>query len=231
MNFSGDIALAFDLDDTLYDEREYCRECIGHVARVVGDMFGLDPGELAREMSQGPNPYDALRRHRPDVPLEINDFLDIYRSTVPASLPLRPDALRLLETLAASRPDIPRYIITDGRLHGQNAKIAALGLGRFFGPANIIVSDAIGSDKHTPTPFVTAMTRAGRRDGWCYVGDNPAKDFHWPRRLGWFTAMVADRGANIHPQPPLQQIDEAFRPDITINSLDYITSRLCLQHS
>jgi putative hydrolase of the HAD superfamily len=33
-----------------------------------------------------------------------------------------------------------------------------------------------------------------------YIGDNPAKDFVAPNRLGWNTVCLLDDGRNIHPQ-------------------------------
>lgn len=225
-------ALAFDLDDTLYSERDYCRTCIANVARRAGAMFDVDPALLEADMLAGKNPYDGLTAGgRLGGRLDIDTFLDIYRSTVPSRLPLRDDARRMLEALRRHRPDVPLYIITDGRLHGQQAKIDALGLTEWFDPAHIIVSEAIGFDKNTPMPFVTAMMRAQQHLGWIYVGDNPAKDFRWPRRLGWTALMLADRGGNTHRQPPMEQIGEEYRPDKTIESFDYIIQLLCPQLS
>lgn len=227
MDFSHDFAIAFDLDDTLYDEKSYVAACVENVARSLAPVYGVDCATLQRQMLDGPNPYDGLRDGGLCPGTDIETFLSIYRSTSPDTLPLRPDALRLLEALAARRPEVERFIITDGRLHGQQAKINALQLGRFFDPRHIIISDAIGFDKYTPMPFITAMTRANRYKSWCYVGDNVAKDFHWPRRLGWHAIMVADRGLNTHAQPPLDSIDPDFRPDQTIDSFDQITSLIC----
>lgn len=225
MDFSGSIALAFDLDDTLYDERDYARACIANVARHCAEAFGSDAIRLEADMLAAPNPYDGLRGTIGDK-LPIDAFLKIYRATEPDSLPLREDARRLLEVLACC-PNIPIYLITDGRCHGQQAKINALGITDLFTPERIIISEAIGFDKHTPMPFVTAMARENRHSGWCYIGDNLAKDFYWPRRLGWSTFMVTDRGRNVHPQPPLKNIAPEYRPDFVIDSLDYLTSQIC----
>lgn len=225
MDLSGNIALAFDLDDTLYDEREYVRACIANVARHCAESSGADASCLEAAMLAAPNPYDGLCRAIGDQ-VSIDSFLEIYRSTEPTSLPLRDDARRLLDVLARN-PHIPAYLITDGRCHGQRAKINALGIGDFFTPDRIIISEAIGFDKHTPMPFVTAMARENRHSGWCYIGDNLAKDFYWPRRLGWDTFMVTDRGHNVHPQPSLKNIAPEYRPDYVIDSLDYLTSQIC----
>ena len=225
-------ALAFDLDDTLYSERDYCRACIANVAERAGAMFGADPALLEADMLSGHNPYGGLcAGGRLGGRLDIDTFLDIYRATTPASLPLREDARRMLDTLRERRPDVPLYIITDGRLRGQQAKIDALGLTEWFDPAHIIISEAIGFDKTTPMPFITAMMREQRHSGWVYVGDNVAKDFRWPRRLGWTAIMLADRGGNTHRQPPMDETAPEWRSDIVIDSFDYIIQNLCQQLS
>lgn len=227
MHLDTDIAIAFDLDDTLYEERDYVKACVAHVAEVCSPLLDVEVTQLEAYMHSGLNPYDGLRAGVPGLRLELSAFLDIYRATEPETLPMRPDAARLLDVLVSQRPDIPRFLITDGRLHGQMSKINALQLNRYFAPSNIIVSDATGFDKYSPMPFATAMVRASRSHGWVYIGDNVAKDFYWPRRLGWTTIMLSDRGYNTHPQPPLDEVDELHRPDFVIDSLDLIISNIC----
>lgn len=221
------IAIAFDLDDTLYGERDYVEACIGHVARSLAPVLGEDPGVLRADMLSCANPYDGLCAGVAGNRIEIGMFLDIYRSTRPDTLPMYPDARRLLEALRARRPDIPLYLITDGRFTGQMAKIDALGLDEYFAPGHILISETTGYDKHSSMPFVTVMARERRDSGWIYFGDNPAKDFGWPRRLGWEAVMLRDRGRNIHPQPPLETLAETDRPTRVIDTFDTVIAEIC----
>lgn len=231
MDWRGDIALAFDLDDTLYDERDYSRACLESVAAEMSPMLDIESDRLFRDMSEADNPYAGLCAGMAGSRVPLSAFLTLYRSACPVNLPLRHDARRLLEALRKYRNDVPLYLITDGRLAGQCAKIKALDLERFFSPRHIIISDAIGYDKNTPMPFVTAMMRENRYKGWVYFGDNLAKDFHWPRRLGWTTVMLADHGRNVHRQAPLEDISPDFAPDIVIDSFDNIINSICPQLS
>lgn len=231
MDWQGDIALAFDLDDTLYDEREYAGACLQSVARELSPMLDIPSEVLAGDMTGASNPYDGLCAGAAGLRVPVSVFKSLYRSTCPESLPLRPDTRQLLENLKKYRSEVPIYLITDGRLLGQSAKIKALGLERFFNQDHIIISDAIGYDKNTPMPFVTAMMRENRYQGWVYFGDNLAKDFHWPRRLGWTTVMLRDHGFNVHSQAPLENIAPDFAPDIVIDSFDNIIDLICPQHS
>ncbi len=231
MDWRGDIALAFDLDDTLYDERDYARACLQCVARELSPMLEIPAEQLERDMTEAGNPYEGLCAGAAESRVTLSAFKSLYRSASPEKLPLRPDARQFLEALKQYRRDVPLYLITDGRLHGQSAKIKALGLERFFAPDHIIISAAIGHDKNTPMPFVTAMMREDRYKGWVYFGDNVAKDFHWPRRMGWYTVMITDHGRNVHAQPPLGEIDPDFAPDTVIDSFDNIINSICPQLS
>ena len=210
--------IAFDLDDTLYSEREqYAAQCLHHVAQ----RLGLDAA-TERAMVHSRNPYDTLTQAGVDV--SIDRFKELYRSTELQPMQLRPDAAQLLQKLRTDYPEVPLYLITDGDSRRQRAKIAALGLQDYFADTHIIISEEIGHDKHSPMPFIHAMARENRAEGWVYVGDNIRKDFHHPNRLGWTTIMLADDGSNVHPQTV--DVDADFRPQFTIQSL---TEILCQQ--
>lgn len=227
-------AIAFDLDDTLYDEAEWVDACLHNVADYCAAHWSdVTADEVYADLRCDATPYDGLAAGAMGTRMSLEQMLDIYRSTQPEALPLRSDATALLDWLHASRTDIALYLITDGRIAGQSAKIKALGLEKYFTPEHIIISDAIGGDKKTQLPFATAMERQGNTSGWMYIGDNLAKDFYWPRRMGWLTAMVRDCGRNVHPQH-LDTTPADYRPDITIDSLTEIINLLspkqCQQH-
>ncbi len=192
---------AFDLDDTLYSERDYVDACLRNVAAKFSERLGRPAERLYELMRTAPNAYDALAAAAPEAGVTLDEFKEVYRSTQPDALPLRHDARLLLEHLKAD--DVPVYLITDGRSLGQRAKIKALGLERYFSPDRIIISGETGYEKTTPVPFMLAMRRHGSPTAWTYVGDNPYKDFRWPNLLGWDTVMLADtEGTNTHTQQP-----------------------------
>ncbi len=192
--------IAFDLDDTLYDERSYVRECLTKVALECEQRFGVDHNTTFEAMFAGPNPYIRLCETKVADQLSLEEFLKIYRSTYPTSLPLRKDAEELLQWIKLEHPEIPLYLITDGSSDRQRAKMQALGIFKYFDDKNILISEETGFEKYTLMPFIKAMVQENRNDGWIYIGDNPVKDFYWPNRLGWQTFMVVDRGLNTHRQ-------------------------------
>ncbi|MDO4319675.1 MAG: HAD family hydrolase [Bacteroidales bacterium] len=227
-------AIAFDLDDTLYSEADYVDACLHNVARELGKRTGREPSELYDIMASADNAYDALCDMPGGAPFSLDEYKEIYRSTMPRGIMLRPDARELLDTLRTQYPDIPLYIITDGRSVGQRNKIAALALERRIDAGHIIISGESGYDKHTPMPFSMTMMRENRPLRWVYVGDNPAKDFRWPNLMGWTTVMLDDiEGRNVHAQPADADIAPEYRAQIHIANLNELPTKLnitCQQH-
>lgn len=220
-------AIAFDLDDTLYDEADYVDACLRNVAASVAGRSGHDASRLYDIMTSGGNTYGALCAMPGGAPLSLDEYKDIYRSTMPCGIGLRPEAREVLDALRTRRPDMPLYLITDGRAKGQSNKIEALGLRRWFEPEHIIISGVTGYDKTTPMPFAIAMMKEDRPLHWVYVGDNPAKDFRWPNLMGWTTVMLDDtRGRNVHPQPADADIAPEYRPGLHIDNLNKLLIKL-----
>lgn len=220
-------AIAFDLDDTLYDEADYVDACLRNVAASVAGRSGHDASRLYDIMTSGGNHYGALCAMPGGAPLSLDEYKDIYRSTMPCGIGLRPEAREVLDALRTRRPDMPLYLITDGRAKGQSNKIEALGLRRWFEPEHIIISGVTGYDKTTPMPFAIAMMKEDRPLHWVYVGDNPAKDFRWPNLMGWTAVMLDDTaGRNVHPQPADADIEPEYRAALHIDNLSKLLTKL-----
>ena len=64
--------------------------------------------------------------------------------------------------------------------------------------------------------FVT-ICEAITASEYCYVGDNPKKDFIAPNALGWTTIMLKADERNIHEQ--VLEPDPSTRPDHVIENL------------
>lgn len=218
--------IAFDLDDTLYKERTYVDSGMRAVVDAISADTGLNPQELMAIVESAPSgeaAFDALAAHLAGTPagtaFPLWRMVTAYRNHKPH---IQASA-RVHDVLDALRARGHRLaLITDGNTVRQHAKIRALGLDRHFAPADIIVSEDLGSDKTTPVPFAAAeaMAPAMRR---VYVGDNAAKDFYWPNLRGWYTVMLRDTAAlNIHPQQPAAQA--ARRPALTVRSLEALLS-------
>ena len=202
-------AVIFDLDDTLYSEREYAFSGFEAVAATFEYVFG-DPGELAADMRRlfdtehRPRVFNALltERNLPEDPALIRLMVELYRAHTPA-IQLFPDADSALTRL---RDRCKLGLITDGPTEQQWAKIDALDLrprldeilltgeltGREGGDqVGQPETRAAGFGKPHPLAFEQMSHRLGVEPSLCaYVADNPAKDFIAPNALGWTTIRV-----------------------------------------
>lgn len=223
MAVRGDIktCVAFDLDDTLYKERHYLTTGRMAVAREMELLSGVSAGELMQVMESAPDAFDALHERLSytfAAGVDIDTFLDIYRSHIPV-LDMPADSRDALTALAAA--GVTLAVITDGRHVTQWNKIRALGLDKLIDRRFILVSGDLGRDKHTPLPFEELTRRVGA-DRYIYVGDNLSKDFYYPRQMGWTAVMLRDNGENIRPQD-MSAFDISYRPDVIIDSLTELT--------
>ncbi|MDE6368822.1 MAG: hypothetical protein K2K94_06245, partial [Muribaculaceae bacterium] len=79
------ICVAFDLDDTLFKERDYVKTGWRAVAEAYAHVTGMSADELYGLMSSAPDAFDALLA-LPAIQcahLQIADFLKVYRAHRP----------------------------------------------------------------------------------------------------------------------------------------------------
>lgn len=196
---------ATDLDDTLFREMEYVRSgyrAIGAELERNGVMSQKEAIEIIESAATTAQGFDNLAAQiwlrYPDSPYNAKWMVELYRTHKP-DIRLLPGVRTALEYIRDAGHEIA--IITDGRSNTQRTKIEALGLDRYVAPSNIIISSEIGADKTTKLPFETLMARNKDERQFLYIGDNPAKDFHWPNTMGWTTVEVLDvDGVHVHPQ-------------------------------
>jgi putative hydrolase of the HAD superfamily len=198
--------LIFDLDDTLYPERDYAiggfkaaaawaRTKLGADVSVDTMVQLLDDGHLGKLFPQVLSA--AKPNHTPD---DLKAFVRAYGKHAP-DLKLFPDAAVALDHW---QPRAKLGLITDGHAATQHAKIAALRLAPRF--AEIIATGALGPDRafHKPHPLAFEMMQKAAAlpgDRLVYVGDNLSKDFLAPNTLGWTTIHIdrpSHRAHRIH---------------------------------
>ena len=127
--------------------------------------------------------------------MTLGELLTIYRSHVPA-IRLDADTKCLLDRL---QQHAVLVLITECRCLTQRHKIEALGLSAYMDSSDILISEETGFEKPSEEPFRHFMARYPSRT-YYYIGDNPAKDFVAPNRLGWTTICLLDDGRNVHRQ-------------------------------
>ena len=213
--------IVFDLDDTLYLERDFVFSGYRAVAEWMMSTDGLTGfSDACRAL------FDAGERRRvfdralsdcgiaPDrIASLVPHLVARYRSHVP-SISLCQDAARYL---AAHEPVA---IITDGPEAMQRAKAAALGLERF---CDLLVPTGqwrTGFGKPHSRAFDVVAAACGRR--CVYVADNAVKDFLAPKRLGWRTVQIL-RPERVHGGAPPSP---AHAADTVIENLDQLEAAL-----
>lgn len=170
----------FDLDDTLYSEKEYVRSGYRAVGEYLGNIAYAD--RLWEFFEDGQPAIDELLKElgRED---EKDKVLSVYRLHKP-EIHLYDGVTDVFKALRSK--NIKVGIITDGRPDGQRNKIEALGLEAFVD--DIIITDELGGAqfrKPCDIAFRIMQTRWKMSfEQLVYVGDNPAKDFQAPRQLG-----------------------------------------------
>ena len=179
--------IVFDLDDTLYPERDYVLSGFRAVAAWASQHLGLPAGkgfsELAALFEQGVrgDTFDRWLKAHHLEPDGVGQLVSVYREHQPALEPF-PGIEDLLDMLGVKQS---LGLLTDGYLAAQRAKLDALGLARHF--VATVFSDAWGRQawKPSPEPYRAILDRLGVASSECvYVADNPLKDFLGARRVG-----------------------------------------------
>ena len=188
--------VVFDLDDTLYKEIDYLKSAYREIAKVVEHETGfIDVYEkMLHWRETGENVFEKLiiECH---LKSSVNDLLTLYRKHFP-DIVLDEQTVNALTII---KQFCVMGMITDGRSLTQMNKINALSLNRYFERENIMVSEDIGFEKPSEEPYLFFMEKYPQCI-YYYIGDNPAKDFLAPNKLGWKTVCLLDSGCNIHHQ-------------------------------
>ena len=200
--------VVFDLDDTLYKEQDYLKSAYREIAAVVESRYGVSRDifdQMLHWWQKGDNVFQQLIDTY-KLELTIDELLTIYRSHIPA--------IRLDDTIRNLLDRLQQHsvlgIITDGRSMTQRHKVDALGLSAYIDEHDILISEETGYEKPSDKPFRWFMEHYPSRT-YYYIGDNPAKDFEAPNRLGWTTICLLDDGSNIHRQDfnlPLKMLSQ-----------------------
>ena len=188
----------FDLDDTLYSEKEYVRSGYKAVSDYLGGGF---EEKIWSFFEEGKPAIDELLKElgRENEKAEV---LEVYRSHKP-NINLYHGVDEMIEEL--KEKGIKVGIITDGRSEGQRNKLEALGLN----VDDVIITDELGGiqfRKPCDIAFRIMITRWRLNPAdVVYIGDNPTKDFQAPQQLG-MRCIYFDNPHGIYQQHDKWQI-------------------------
>ena len=201
--------VVFDLDDTLYDEIEYCRSGFTSVSRFLANLPESPTARrifdcLWKQFTTG-NHTKTFNSALDQLGINydsklINELIKVYRNHTP-EITLPADSKDILDQLNG------RYtlaLLTDGFLPAQRLKVQALELEKYFNC--IIYTEELGRDCWKPSPvgFEKVMEILNvEPQAAAYVADNAKKDFIAPNKLGFMTVQII-RPARIHTESPDQ---------------------------
>ncbi len=205
--------VVFDLDDTLYDEIEYCKSGFADVAEFLANR----PEPRPSSMGEGEAPpaerifaafWEQLtagnRTKTFNTALEelgmgyddelIGELIEVYRNHKP-KITLPQDSRDVLCELSTK---YTLALLTDGFLPAQELKVRALGIEKYF--KSIVYTEQLGRECWKPSPAgfeKIIQTLRAKPENTVYIADNEKKDFIAPNKLGFSTIQLI-RPARIH---------------------------------
>ena len=175
----------FDLDDTLYSEREYVKSGF----RAVSEFLGGGYEDALWEYFEAGKPAIDVLLETLGRQSEKTVVLDVYRKHEPY-IHMYPGAEELIRELKENGVRVG--IITDGRPEGQWKKIKALGLDALVD--DIIITDELGGVQfRKPCDIAFRIMQTRWRlpaSEMVYVGDNADKDIQAPIQLGMRSVLL-----------------------------------------
>jgi putative hydrolase of the HAD superfamily len=188
--------VVFDLDDTLYDELDYCKSGFRAVAESVADLPDAPSAKrvfdcLWKQFTAG-NRTKTFDAALDDLGINYNDkiiekLVKTYRGHKP-KIKLPADSANVLRLLNRK---YTLALLTDGFLPAQQLKVQALKIERYF--KCVIYTEQLGRQFWKPSPvgFEKLMNALNvKPENIVYIADNEEKDFIAPNKLGFLTIQI-----------------------------------------
>lgn len=213
-------AIIFDLDDTLYNEKDFVYGAFKEVASYLENKYNILSDKIYNRMLQilkveGRGKIFNRICDEYHFDEDIPKLVEVYRRAKP-NLNLYEDAQTFLNQ------NVGNYkfgLITDGLYYVQWNKIKLLNIEQYFD--EIIVTDDHGKDFWKPSkgPYMKMSQILNIPfHEMVYIGDNPNKDFYAAKQLGMLTIRVI-REEGDHMRVFL---DEEYEADYRVESLNEV---------
>jgi len=220
-------AVIFDLDDTLYPEREYVISGFKATSFLIEQRFGFEQAYVLERLIEM---FDAGVRGRnfdlfldeqgvTFAPEQILDLILAYRKHEP-DIALPKISEKVLHKLKGR---FKLGLLTDGYLETQQRKVIKLGLDKII--SVIVYSDEWGREFWKPNrkAFEEASRLLGIEPSKCiYIADNPEKDFKGAKECGMSCIQLqhwVDRSNDT--------LESEFQADMVVESLEILSTRIC----
>lgn len=184
--------LIFDLDDTLYEERQFVLSGFKAVAAMAEMRWQLNSARSALELNalletQGRGAiFDLwLRQYGLYNQKRVHECIQCYRNHSPR--------IQLCKAAQELLPQLPKplYLVTDGNKKVQANKVKALDIEHYF--KRIFITHRFGVKHAKPSIYCFERIQKIEKMSWnkmMYIGDNPNKDFVNLNKLGVVTVRL-----------------------------------------
>ncbi|MCP4608688.1 MAG: HAD family hydrolase [Planctomycetes bacterium] len=197
--------VVFDLDDTLYDEIEYCKSGFAATAEFLANSTESVTAEIERISSAFWEQFNTGNRTKTfnaaldklDITYDdelILQLIEVYRRHKP-KITLPSDSRDALQKLSTK---YTLALLTDGFLPAQQYKVQALGIEKYF--KFIVYTEQLGREFWKPSPVgfeKILQSLEVRPENTVYIADNEKKDFIAPNKLGFASIQIL-RPARLH---------------------------------
>lgn len=183
-------AFIFDLDDTLYPQKEFTRQCLLATSGYISEISGADVDfikiNLNRILDEKGIEYKYIFNDLFDiikfdgVP-HLKKILELFRTCKP-ELKLYKNTLEVLNVL---KNNYRLALLTDGYEQVQHYKVKELELNDYF--EEILVTFTLGEENRKPStlPYEVMLNTLGLEAFECvYIGNDPKRDFIACKKLG-----------------------------------------------
>ena len=187
--------IGFDLDDTLYNEKDFYLFCLKSVSKYLEINFFYHKRkshDIFKELINIDNEFGRenilnifLEKHLNYNKKNLKTLIDVYRHTKP-KIKLNADFKKFLKNDTHKK-----FLITDGHKIVQKNKIESLKLEKYFD--KIIITNQYGLKYQKPNPYCFQIIKSYFNCQWkdlIYIGDNPNKDFIFLNQKGGKTIRL-----------------------------------------
>ena len=202
-------AVIFDLDNVLYDEKEYFYAAFEKIAAYLSERCNIPQekvfNKLISDFEEKSSMYpwlfnDIIADFGLDQKI-ITEILMLFSSVKP-ELRLYSGSEDLLLSLRQKRFKLG--LITNGNVITQRNKVKLLKLEKYFDTIIYAREVAGGKDKPNPEAYLATLEALGvKPQEAIYIGDNPYTDFLGAKKLGIKTVrlqMGEFKNVNLGPE-------------------------------
>ncbi|WP_244834819.1 HAD-IA family hydrolase [Clostridium sp. BJN0001] len=193
--------IIFDLDDTLYYEKQFVLCGFKNVCIYLSKKYNKDLNKLYKDTidildKDGRGKIFDFLCKKNNFKEDINDLVLIYRNTKP-TLTLYEDSIKIFKYLKNN--NIKTGIITDGCALVQWNKIKSLKIDKKVDKV-IVTDDYDGNFSKPSTKSYLEMAEYFKVNPkeCIYIGDNPKKDFIGAKSIGMKTVrIIREKGDHV----------------------------------